>query len=84
MCYVIDRIEDGIAVCVSRDKEMPAIHLSLDVIAGSVREGVVIVPSGESKTWQVNEEQTAALRAETDARFQRLLKKQKDTRDKRE
>lgn len=43
--YIIDRIEDNIAVCEKEDGSM--INIPVSIIKGKIGEGVVIVKEGE-------------------------------------
>lgn len=77
MMYVIDRLENGIAICINQDKGKKQLKISLASIAGPVQEGAVIIPSG-ADLWKVDTEQTAILRAEIQDRFSRITGKHKD------
>ena len=69
MEYIIDRIEENIAVCEDPDGKM--VSIPTDKIAGKYREGDTLILEGEVYTAHPTQNDNRAL-------FDRLFKKKKD------
>lgn len=68
---IIDRLEEGIAVC--EPENGPMVELPLAKLPQGVREGDVLIPNGEG--YRIDLEETRRRRAEHAALFTRLSRK---------
>jgi hypothetical protein len=71
MNWIVDRIEEGIAVCIASDDEQVMIHLPIKYLPGDVQEGDHLIVS-----IQIDNQSTQCQKAEVDELLEELTKNQ--------